>query len=211
MPGSYRARATCPGTLCLVGPRNGGRRLPRDCRADLRRNCPDGRRDRSGAPVTEIHVRGGAVHVATAAHEGVFDHLVVCAGLQSSLVPRMIGAPSDPEIIPFRGEYYEISPDHSDLIGGSCIPSQILAIPFWVCISPEALMAIYTSDPTPSWRCRQEGYRWSDIRLRDLGRTVGYPGMRKMARQHWRMGAREYAAQSAHRSSCVAPEPTSLP
>ena len=37
----------------------------------------------------------------------------------------------------------------------------------------------------------QEGYRWSDVRLRDFWRTVQYPGMRKMARQHWRMGARE--------------------
>jgi L-2-hydroxyglutarate oxidase len=37
----------------------------------------------------------------------------------------------------------------------------------------------------------QEGYRWKDVRLPDLWRTGRYPGMRKMARQHWRMGARE--------------------
>ena len=109
-----------------------------------------------GHPVVEIHVRGGAVHVATDAHEHVFDHLVVCAGLQSSLVARMIGASSDPEIIPFRGEYYEIVPERSDLIGGSCIPSQILAIHFWVCTSPEASMAMCTSDRTLSWRCRRK-------------------------------------------------------
>jgi L-2-hydroxyglutarate oxidase LhgO len=144
-----------------------------------------------GHPVTEIHVRGGAVHVATAAHEGVFDHLVVCAGLQSSLVARMIGAPSDPEIIPFRGEYYEISPDHSDLIGGLVYPVPDPRYPFLGVHFTRGLDGHVHVGPNAVLALSQEGYRWSDIQLRDLGRTVGYPGMRKMARQHWRMGARE--------------------
>ena len=57
-----------------------------------------------------VDVRSSAVRVTTDAHEQVFDHLVVCAGLQSSVLARLVGAPSDPEIIPFRGEYYEIAP-----------------------------------------------------------------------------------------------------
>ncbi len=144
-----------------------------------------------GHPVVEIHVRGGAVHVATDAHEHVFDHLVVCAGLQSSLVARMIGASSDPEIIPFRGEYYEIVPERSDLIGGLVYPVPDPRYPFLGVHFTRGLDGHVHVGPNAVLALSQEGYRWSDVRLRDVGRTFGYPGMRKMARQHWRMGARE--------------------
>jgi L-2-hydroxyglutarate oxidase len=144
-----------------------------------------------GRPVMEIHVRGGVVHVATDAHERVFDHLVVCAGLQSSLVARMVGASSDPEIIPFRGEYYEIAPEHTDLIRGLVYPVPDPRYPFLGVHFTRGLGGHVHVGPNAVLALSQEGYRWSDVRLRDLGRTVSYPGMRKMARQHWRMGARE--------------------
>jgi L-2-hydroxyglutarate oxidase len=144
-----------------------------------------------GHPVMEIHVRGGAVHVATDADERTFDHLVVCAGLQSSLLARMIGASSDPEIIPFRGEYYEIAPEHTDLIRGLVYPVPDPRYPFLGVHFTRGLGGHVHVGPNAVLALSQEGYRWSDIRLRDLGRTFSYPGMRKMARQHWRMGARE--------------------
>jgi len=91
------------GLSALLIPGNGGRRLriiAEQLAADI---VQKGGEIILGHPVMEIHVRGGVVHVATDAHEWVFDHLVVCAGLQSSLLARMVGASSDPEIIPFRG------------------------------------------------------------------------------------------------------------
>jgi (S)-2-hydroxyglutarate dehydrogenase len=144
-----------------------------------------------GHPVTEIHVGNNTVRVATEVDEQIFDHLVVCAGLQSSQLARMVGASSDPEIIPFRGEYYEIAPGRTDLIRGLVYPVPDPRYPFLgvhftrglddnVHVGPNAVLAL-----------SQEGYRWSDIRVRDVWRTARYPGTRKMARQHWRMGARE--------------------
>ena len=83
-----------------------------------------------GHPVTEIDVRSSGVHLATDAHERVFDHVVVCAGLQSSLLARLVGAAPDPEIIPFRGEYYEITPEHSNLVRGLVYPVPDPRFPF---------------------------------------------------------------------------------
>ena len=83
-----------------------------------------------GHPVMEIDVRSSAVHIATDAHEQVYDYLVVCAGLQSSLLARLAGAASDPEIIPFRGEYYEIAPERTDLIRGLVYPVPDPRFPF---------------------------------------------------------------------------------
>ena len=144
-----------------------------------------------GHPVTEIQARGGVVHVATDRQELVFDHLVVCAGLQSSLLARMVGASSDPEIIPFRGEYYEIAPGRTELIRGLVYPVPDPRYPFLGVHFTRGLGGHVHVGPNAVLALSQEGYRWSDVRLRDLWRTVKYPGMRKMARQHWRMGLRE--------------------
>ena len=84
-----------------------------------------------GHPVLDVDVRSAGVHVTTDGHELVFDRLVVCAGLQSSLVARMVGAAPDPQIIPFRGEYFEIAAEHTDLVRGSRVsrPRPSISVP----------------------------------------------------------------------------------
>ncbi len=144
-----------------------------------------------GHSVTDIQVRGGAVQIATDVHQRVFDHLVVCAGLQSALLARMVGASSEPEIMPFRGEYYEIAPEHTELIRGLVYPVPDPRYPFLGVHFTRGLDGHVHVGPNAVLALSQEGYRWSDVRLGDVWRTVTYPGMRKMARQHWRMGARE--------------------
>jgi L-2-hydroxyglutarate oxidase LhgO len=37
----------------------------------------------------------------------------------------------------------------------------------------------------------REGYRRRDVRLADVAATLASPGFRRLARRHWRMGARE--------------------
>ena len=37
----------------------------------------------------------------------------------------------------------------------------------------------------------REGYRWSDVNLKDLGSTFSYRGFRRLAFKHWRMGLGE--------------------
>jgi (S)-2-hydroxyglutarate dehydrogenase len=144
-----------------------------------------------GHPVEEIHTANGAVRVVTNSHERTFDHLVVCAGLQSSLLARKVGAPSDPEIIPFRGEYYEIAPKKTGLIRGLVYPVPDPRYPFLGVHFTPGLDGSVHVGPNAVLALALEGYRWSDIRARDVWRTVTYPGMRKMARQHWRMGTSE--------------------
>ena len=136
-------------------------------------------------------MRAAVVHIATDAHERVFDHLVVCAGLQSSLLARMVGAAPDPEIIPFRGEYYEIAKEHTDLIRGLVYPVPDPRYPFLGVHFTRGLGGHVHVGPNAVLALSQEGYRWSDVRLRDVWRTARYPGTRKMARQNWQMGARE--------------------
>lgn len=120
-----------------------------------------------------------------------FDHLVICAGLQADRVGRLAGDEPGPAIVPFRGEYYRLRPDRDDLVRGLIYPVPDPRYPFLgvhftrrvgggVDIGPNAVTAL-----------AREGYRWRDIRTRDLWETLTWPGSRHLAARHWRAGVRE--------------------
>jgi L-2-hydroxyglutarate oxidase LhgO len=103
----------------------------------------------------------------------------------------MLGAAADLRIVPFRGEYYELRPAVRVLVRGLIYPVPDPEYPFLgvhltrdvrggVHVGPNAVLALAL-----------EGYRWRDVSARDLGRLAAWPGLRKVARQHWRNGLRE--------------------
>jgi L-2-hydroxyglutarate oxidase LhgO len=138
-----------------------------------------------------LRVRAGRVVVETSAGDLRADRVIVCAGLQSSEIAEAAGASPDPRIIPFRGEYYRLRPERAGSVRGMVYPVPDPRYPFLgihitrrvngeVEIGPNAVLALAL-----------EGYRRRDIRLRDVGRIVAWPGARALARQHWRTGAHE--------------------
>ncbi|NIQ12127.1 MAG: FAD-dependent oxidoreductase, partial [Gammaproteobacteria bacterium] len=56
--------------------------------------------------------------------------LVNCAGLQADLVARSAGLRPDVQIIPFRGEYYELAPEQVHLIKNLIYPVPDPKMPF---------------------------------------------------------------------------------
>lgn len=59
-----------------------------------------------GQEVTAMSLENGRVRVVTPAGEHVFDRVIACAGLQSDVVAKLVGADPSPKILPFRGEYW---------------------------------------------------------------------------------------------------------
>jgi L-2-hydroxyglutarate oxidase LhgO len=45
----------------------------------------------------------------------------------------------------------------------------------------------------------REGYRRRDIRLADVRETLAWPGFRRLARAHWRMGLQEFGGSLSRR------------
>ena len=142
-------------------------------------------------PVTGIRVAGGRARVAAGGHGFEFDRLVICAGLQSDRLARLAGDERDPPIVPFRGEYYRLTPDREHLVRGLLYPVPDPAYPFLgvhftrrigggVDVGPNAVLAL-----------AREGYRRRDFSAGDLAETLRSRGFRTLARRNWRMGARE--------------------
>ncbi|ODS52387.1 MAG: hydroxyglutarate oxidase [Acidobacteria bacterium SCN 69-37] len=150
--------------------------------------------------VTAITPDGSRVTVATTTGSHTFDRLVICAGLHSDAVARLAGGSPDPRIVPFRGEYYVLRPERRFLVHGLIYPVPDPRYPFLgvhltkrhdgeVLVGPNAVLAL-----------AREGYDWGTIDVRDLAGTIAWPGFRRMARQHWRMGIREFSGSLRRRA-----------
>jgi len=145
-----------------------------------------------GYGVDAISDRPGRVVLHTPAGEVEAQHVVACAGLHSDRVARLTGAPRDPRIVPFRGDYWVLRPDRRDLARNLIYPVPDPAFPFLgvhftrrlddgsVWLGPNAVLAF-----------SREGYRRLDLRPRDLAEAVAYRGFQKLAAKFWQTGMQE--------------------
>ena len=148
---------------------------------------------RLGFEVTALRRElGGGVVVCSADEAFAVDRLVVCAGLQADRVSRLAGDEEGPAIVPFRGEYYRLVPEREHLVRGLIYPVPDPRYPFLgvhftrrvgggVDVGPNAVLAL-----------AREGYTWGRVRPGEFLATAAWPGMRLLARQHWRTGLREF-------------------
>ena len=142
--------------------------------------------------VVGLAVRAGSISVCTNQGEFAATRVLTCAGLHSGRVARLSGAPDEPRIVPFRGDYWQLRPERRHLVRNLIYPVPDPKFPFLgvhftrrisddaVWLGPNAVLAL-----------AREGYRRSALRLGDLTQTLGYPGFRRMARKYWRTGAAE--------------------
>jgi len=141
-----------------------------------------------GREVTGLKADGGRVRVRTAVSEQVFDQVVACAGLQSDVVARLAGADPSPKILPFRGEYWELSPERNHLVKGMIYPVPDPAFPF---LGVHFTRGVYDDihvGPNAVPALAREGYSWGRISVRDTLESLRWPGALPMAKRYWKMG-----------------------
>lgn len=118
-------------------------------------------------------------------------NVVACAGLQADRIARLAGVQLDFRIIPFRGEYYRLSPGKNDLIRHLVYPVPDPRLPFLGVHLTRALDGTVTAGPNAVLGLAREKYpKWS-FDGRDFREIVGFPGMWRVARTHLRTGVRE--------------------
>ena len=147
-----------------------------------------------GQEVVGISHRSSSVTVSTTAGSHTLDRLVVCAGLQSDLIARMVGASPSPKILPFRGEYWTMSPSRAHLVRGMVYPVPDPRFPF---LGVHFTRGVYDEvhvGPNAVPALAREGYSWGQVSLRDTWASLTWPGAPGLARQHWRMGVKEVSS-----------------
>ncbi|MEU7488705.1 L-2-hydroxyglutarate oxidase [Streptomyces sp. NPDC042319] len=151
-----------------------------------------GARIEYGADVRTIGRRAGRVAVRTAGGRVVRARaLVNCAGLQCDRVARLAGDAPGMRIVPFRGEYYSLSPARDSLVRGLVYPVPDPAFPFLGVHLTRGIHGDVHVGPNAVPALAREGYDWRTVRPGELAGTLAYPGAWQIARRHWRYGTGE--------------------
>lgn len=143
------------------------------------------------AKVTGLRNDKDANIVETTAGAFRTTHVINCAGLYSDAITRMAGCTTDLEIIPFRGEYYEIKPARRYLVRNPIYPVPDPRFPFLGVHFTRHIDGSVEAGPNALLALRREGYLASDIDFAETVEMLQWPGFWKMARKYWKMGAAE--------------------
>ena len=117
--------------------------------------------------------------------------LINCAGLHSDRVARLGGARPDVRIVPFRGEYYKLLPDHRHLVKGLIYPVPDPRFPFLGVHFTRMIDGGVECGPNAVLAFKREGYTKTSFSLRDSVETFTYPGFWRMGLKYWRTGLGE--------------------
>jgi len=163
---------------------------------------------RTGARAARVEAsRSGAAVVLEGGERVAGDRVLVCAGLQGDLLARASGRPADPAIVPFRGEYWALTPEKEGLVRGLVYPVPDPGLPFLGvhltrCVDGRVLVG-----PNAVLAGAREGYRRRDFEPAELRRALAWPGLRRLVARHpgavaaemGRSGSRRLFARGAAR------------
>jgi len=140
-----------------------------------------------------IAVRRSGAGVVVESTSGAFEGrvLVACAGLASDRVARMAGLAIDVTIVPFRGEYWMLSPGRAHLVRNLIYPVPDPAFPFLGVHFTRRMGGGVEAGPNAVLALAREGYSRTSFDAGDVLEIARWPGFWKMARRHWRAGMAE--------------------
>ena len=144
-----------------------------------------------GARVTRISHRDEGLIVHSTQGEFAADYLVNCGGLQCDRITRMTGQRPRSKIVPFRGEYFELKPEFEHFCRNLIYPVPNPAFPFLGVHFTRMIDGGIECGPNAVLALAREGYRKTDINVRDLAESLTYGGFLKLAAKYWRVGAGE--------------------
>lgn len=110
--------------------------------------------------------------------------LINCGGLQCDRIARMAGFDPQVKIVPFRGEYFELTPQKRSLVKHLIYPVPDPAFPFLGVHFTRMIDGSIHAGPNAVLAFKREGYFKTDFSLKDLTETLGYSGFRKLAVKH---------------------------
>ncbi|GAA0682369.1 L-2-hydroxyglutarate oxidase [Marinobacterium maritimum] len=146
---------------------------------------------RYNAEVRRIRELTDRVEVETELELFSGNFLVSCAGLMSDRVVRMLGQKPDFKIIPFRGEYFLLPPEHNHIVNHLIYPIPDPDLPFLGVHLTRMIDGTVTVGPNAVLAFKREGYRKTDISLRDMAEMLTYPGLLKMLARNLKPGLME--------------------
>ena len=131
-------------------------------------------------------------------------HLITCAGLQADRVARLCGVDPGVRIVPFRGEYYELTPSRRSLVRNLIYPVPDPEFPFLGVHFTRKIDGGIEAGPNAVLSFKREGYGKFSFAVQDAWDTATYRGFWTLARRFWRTGIGEFYRSYSKGAFCHA-------
>jgi len=141
--------------------------------------------------VIGISELSGKVYVETDKCELEAKTLINCAGLHSDRIAKMVATGIGYKVLPFRGEFYKLKEEKRTMVNGLIYPVPNPKFPFLGVHFTKTIHGGVEAGPNAVLAMKREGYRKTDINLRDFMETLFYPGFQKIAMRYWQEGLAE--------------------
>jgi L-2-hydroxyglutarate oxidase LhgO len=119
-------------------------------------------------------------------------YIINCAGLQCDRIARMDSISPKMKIVPFRGDYYELTEEAREKVKTLIYPVPDPALPFLGVHFTRTIDGTVECGPNAVFSFKREGYGKYDFNLTDAWDALSYPGLWKMFFRYWRYGFKEY-------------------
>jgi L-2-hydroxyglutarate oxidase len=148
----------------------------------------------------ELLLNAEVLGITSSSNEVIVEHsqgvskgalLINAAGLHSDRIAAMAGVEPSLRIIPFRGEYFELSEEASKKVKGLIYPVPDPALPFLGVHLTKMIGGGVHAGPNAVLALAREGYSWGAINIRDVWSTLSYPGFARLAAQNLSTGVQE--------------------
>jgi len=124
------------------------------------------------------------IEVTTSLGQFSGNFLVSCAGLYSDRIIQMLGQQPTFKILPFRGEYFQLPAEKSEIVTHPIYPIPNPELPFLGIHLTPMIDGSLTVGPNATLALAREGYsRWK-INLRDLAEMLSYSGLYRLVMKY---------------------------
>ena len=158
----------------------------------------------TGAKVTRLRASGSGWEIRTAKETFQANFLINCAGLHCDRILQKAGEPRQMRIVPFRGEYYKLCQGREFLVRNLIYPVPDPEFPFLGVHFTRLIHGGIEAGPNAVLAFAREGYRKSDLNLRDLCDAVAFPGLWRFLAKHQRMSWDEIKRSFSKSLFCAA-------
>lgn len=145
-----------------------------------------------GEEVSGIKTRKDQLIIQTKKNAYSSQYLVNCAGLYCDRVAKSAGVKSPIQIVPFKGEYYELKPEAEYLVNHLIYPLPHKDFPFLGVHFTRMALGGIECGPNAVPVFKREGYNKLSFDMDEAIEMINFPGFWKLSLNHWRMGLDEY-------------------
>ena len=142
---------------------------------------------------TVSHLDEDASNVMIETTRGVFKakYLVSCGGLMADRLTKMLNIPTDFQIVPFRGEYYRLSPHHNQIVNHLIYPIPDPELPFLGVHLTRMIDGSVTVGPNAVQGWKREGYGRINFDVKDVIEMLRFKGYWRLLKDYWKVGIKE--------------------